>query len=212
MIVAMARELGAGGRELGERLAVALDAELLDNQIVDLVAARMGAPASYVAARDENVEGFVDRLFRAITAADPEAYAAAQMPDWSEERLVALTAGIIAERAAERSLVVIGRGAPSLLAGRPDVLRIFVSAPYESRCDKVARRLGCSAAEAARRIKESDRHRAAYVWQYYDAAWQDPHSYDLVLNTARLGIDLAVKLTAQAARQLTTGGRSPFSA
>src|SRR5579872_6701080 len=83
MIVAFARELGAGGREIGERVAQALHAELLDNQIVDLVAARLGAPASYVQAHDEHVEGFVERLFRVITSAYPEAYAGEGLPDWS---------------------------------------------------------------------------------------------------------------------------------
>jgi len=113
MIVAFARELGAGGREIGEHVAHALQAELLDNEIVDLVAARLGAPAAYVQAHDEHVESFVERLFRIITAAYPEAYAAQGLPDWSEERLVHLTASIIQEHARTQSLVVIGRGAPT---------------------------------------------------------------------------------------------------
>ena len=72
MIVAIARELGAGGRAVGEAVASALSVELLDNQIVDLVAQRLGAPESYVAERDEQVESFAERLLRGITAAYPE--------------------------------------------------------------------------------------------------------------------------------------------
>ncbi|MBC5824521.1 MAG: cytidylate kinase-like family protein [Candidatus Eremiobacteraeota bacterium] len=209
MIVAMARELGAGGRDVGERTAAQLNAELLDKQIVDLVAARIGAPASYVAQRDENVEGFVERLFRAITAADPEAYSAARTPDWSEERLVRLTADIISERAAERSVVVIGRGAPSLLKDRAGILRVFVSAPCDVRCLRVMQRAGCSAEEAARKIKDSDRHRAAYVQQYYGIVWQDHHNYDLVVNTGRLTPEAAGRLIADAARELEAKRNRP---
>ncbi|HLW38264.1 MAG TPA: cytidylate kinase-like family protein, partial [Candidatus Eremiobacteraceae bacterium] len=144
MIVAFARELGAGGREIGERVAQALHAELLDNQIVDLVAARLGAPASYVQAHDEHVEGFVERLFRVITSAYPEAYAGEGLPDWSEERLAELTASIIQERARTESLVVIGRGAPILLADRDDSLRVLVVASHDTRVRRLCGRLGCS--------------------------------------------------------------------
>jgi cytidylate kinase len=153
MIVAIGRELGAGGRELGERVAQLLRAQLLDKQIVDQVAARIGAPASFVEDRDENVEGFIDRLFRVITAAYPESFTAAGMPDWSEEHLVKLTASIIHEHAANEPLVVIGRGAPVLLRDRKDVLRVFVTASFDSRVDRLVRRTGKSREEALRDIK-----------------------------------------------------------
>src|SRR5579872_1081807 len=152
MIVAFARELGAGGRAIGERVAQALQAELLDNQIVDLVAARLGAPAAYVEAHDEHVEGFVERLFRVITAAYPEAYPSEGLPDWSEDRLADLTASIIQERARTQALVVIGRGAPVLLRDRADVLRVLVVASLETRVRRLAERLQLSQDEALREI------------------------------------------------------------
>ena len=202
MIVAIGRELGSGGADVGRRVAQVLSAELLDTQIVDLVAARLGAPASLVQARDENVEGFVDRLFRVISSAYPEAYAAEGLPDWSEERMVELTATIIKEHAATSSLVVIGRGAPILLRDRPDVVRVFVTAPLAVRLARVRARTGCSADDAVRDVKKSDQHRLAYMRQYYDVDWRDPHLYDVVVNTERLGVDEAADLIVAAGSRL----------
>src|SRR5450755_3962620 len=204
MIVAIGRELGAGGRDVGERVAAAMHAELLDNQIVDLVAAKIGAPASFVRARDENVEGFVDRLFRVITAAYPEAYGPEGLPDWSEERLVQLTASIIQEHAQCESLVVIGRGAPVLLKERRDVFRVFIAGSLEGRIARLGRRTGISHDDAAREIKKSDQHRAAYMQTHYHADWRDPGNYDLVMNTDRLGVDGAAELILHAARTPVT--------
>lgn len=200
MIVAIGRELGAGGRDVGERVATAMHAELLDNQIVDLVAAKIGAPASFVRARDENVEGFVDRLFRVITAAYPEAYGPEGLPDWSEERLVQLTASIIEEHARRASLVVIGRGAPVLLKGRRDVFRVFVAGSTDGRIARLCRRTSISHDDALREIKKSDQHRAAYMQTYYHADWRDPGNYDLVVNTDRLGVETAAEIISNAAR------------
>lgn len=201
MIVAFARELGAGGREIGERVAHALQAELLDNEIVDLVAARLGAPAAYVQAHDEHVESFVERLFRIITAAYPEAYAAQGLPDWSEERLVHLTASIIQEHARTASLVVIGRGAPILLKERADVVRVLITAPAQTRANRLSQRKGYSIEEALREIRISDQHRSAYMLQHYHADWRNPVNYDLVINTDRIGFDVAAALIVGAARR-----------
>ncbi len=194
MIVAIGRELGAGGRDIGERIAERLGVELLDKQIVDMVAARLGAPAAYVEARDENVEGFVDRLFRVISAAYPEAYAAEGVPDWSEEHMVELTASIIKEQTAAHSLVVIGRGAPMLLRDRPDAVRAFITAPFETRVRRVQTRTGCAADFAAREIKKSDQHRLAYMRQHYNVDWRDAHLYDVVVNTEHLSPEAAAEL------------------
>lgn len=204
MIVAIGRELGSGGREIGERIANALGAELLDNQIIDLVAARIGAPASYVRARDENVETFVDRLFRVITSAYPEAYAAEGLPDWSEERMVQLTGSIIQEHAGAASLVVIGRGAPMLLRDRSDAVRVFITAPMSVRIARVRERTGCGPEDAAREIKKSDQHRLAYMQQYYSVHWRDPSLYDLIVNTEHLSADVAAALIIEAGRRRAT--------
>jgi hypothetical protein len=201
MIVAIGRELGAGGREVGELVARELDAELLDNQIIDLVAARIGAPAAYVQARDENVESFVDRLFRVITSAYPEAYAAEGLPDWSEERMVQLTGTIIQEHMTGKPLVVIGRGAPLLLRDRSDALRVFITAPHGARIARLRERTGCTAEDAAREIKKSDQHRLAYMQQYYGVQWREPSLYDIIVNTEHLGMSVAAQLIVEAGRR-----------
>ena len=206
MIVAFARELGAGGRDVGERVARALDTELLDNEIIDLVAARLGAPSSFVKAHDEHVESFVERLFRVITAAYPEAYAGGPMPDWSEERLAELTASIIFERARSQSLVVIGRGAPILLRDRDDVLRVLVVASFQTRVRRLRERLGYSADEALREIRTSDQHRTAYMQQHYHVEWKDPTLYDVVINTDHISYDRAAALVVEAAQVKATAG------
>ncbi|HXM18539.1 MAG TPA: cytidylate kinase-like family protein [Candidatus Tumulicola sp.] len=199
MIVAIARELGAGGHAVGEAVARLLRVELLDNEIVDLVAARMGAPTSYVAERDEQVESFADRLIRVFTAAHPEEYGAQALPDWSEDRLVQLTNDIIKEHAASASLVVIGRGAPMLLKDRPDVLRVFVTAPNEVRIKRVCERTSVTLEEAAREIKKSDQRRTAYLKEHYGVEWREPHNYDIVVDTGRFTIDQAAQLIVDAA-------------
>jgi CMP/dCMP kinase len=203
MIVAIARELGAGGRAVGAAVAETLGIELLDNQIVNLVAARIGAPESYVAEHEEHVESFVDRVLRGITAAYPESGSGQGLPDWSEPRLVALTETIIKERAASESIVVVGRGAPILFKDRPDVLRVFVTAPADVRLARICERLSLPRDEALKELKKSDLNRAAYFKEHYGVAdWRDAHHYDLVVDTGRFGIPGSTRLVVEATKLL----------
>ncbi|MBV8082070.1 MAG: cytidylate kinase-like family protein [Candidatus Eremiobacteraeota bacterium] len=201
MIVAIARELGAGGLAVGEAVAKELGIPLLDKEIVDLVAQRIGAPEAYVAQRDEQVESFTDRVLRGITAAYPESLSARGVPDWSEDNLVKLTETIIKERAASESLVVIGRGAPMLLKDRADVVRVFVTAPQDHRVARIVDRFRLSQEDALKELKRSDQHRAQYYKEHYAVVdWRDPRHYDIVVNTARFGTGGAAELIVAAAR------------
>jgi len=58
----------------------------------------------------------------------------------------------------------------------------------------VARRLGLSAAAAAKTLDETDARRARYHRQYYSRDWEDPANYHFVLNTAALGLDGAADI------------------
>jgi hypothetical protein len=64
----------------------------------------------------------------------------------------------------------------------------------------VAAELGVDEPEAAKLLEESDAGRAAYLRRFYGVSAELPTHYDLVLNTDRLGTDLAAGLVVQAAR------------
>ena len=54
---------------------------------------------------------------------------------------------------------------------------------------------------AAARIDASDRARAGYLRRSYDARWDDPMLYDLILNMAHLTVESAADLLCVAAQQ-----------
>jgi len=93
---------------------------------------------------------------------------------------VVLSAEIIRELAKAESCIILGRCANYLLAGHPNVLRLFIHAPLEARLARVASySLAWSQREVDRHIRVEDKRRAAYYHYYTGEEWRDTAGYVL---------------------------------
>jgi cytidylate kinase len=88
--------------------------------------------------------------------------------------------------------VIVGRGGQVLLADKRDVLHVRVIAPLEQRVAYVVRREGLDTEAARKRVQAKDQARTRYMQTQYQSQHEDPHLYDLVINTAVLPLDSAV--------------------
>ena len=209
MLITISRQFGAGGSEVARRVAAALGWRVVDNELVEQVAARAGLPPERVAAREERCPTFVERLARTLAAATPEVFpppdTAGTMVDVPEAELVKITEAVVREIAARGRVVVVGRAAPAVLARQTDALHVRLVAPRAFRVQLAADRLGCAPAQAAAILDETDRMRARYTREYYRRDLNDPVHFHMVLNTAALGLDGATEAVVGRARVLGWG-------
>jgi cytidylate kinase len=205
VIVSISRELGAGGRSVGEAVAAALGAPLLDERsIIEELARREGVPAEYVADRVERAPTRGERFIADLAAAT------AMLPvlaEWrqSDELVVAGVRELVMEYAQRGHVVVIGHGGVALLGWRPagiPVLAALLRAGRAWRVAQLARRLEIDAAEAERRIARVDEARARYQRHYFNSDIYDSRQYDLVLNAESLGLDRAIAIACDVASAL----------
>lgn len=204
MIITLSRQIGAGGGEVARRVADALGWRVVDNELVEQVAARAGISPAEVRDREETAPGFLERLVRMLTKAAPEQLtpAAEQVPELEEARLVKITESVVAELAGAGRVVLVGRAAPVVLSRDRDALHVKVVAPRAARIQAVAGRLGVDPAEAALEVDRSDANRKRYHAQYYERDWGDAANYHLVLNSAALGIEQTVATIVGRAKTL----------
>lgn len=210
MIITISREYGAGGSDVGRRLAERLGWALVDNEVVDEVARRAGLPRQEVADREERAPGFLDRLLRALAASAPEVVnPEAPISALTEEQLVPMTEKVVGEAAARDNVVLVGRAAPAVLGQRANAFHVKVVAPLADRVATVMARLQVDAAQAAREIADRDGNRRRYLARYYQRDWADASNYDLVLNTGRLGLEGTVDLIIAAIGVMSPGAGAP---
>jgi cytidylate kinase len=193
MLITISRQYGAGGSEIAARVAQALGWRVVDNEVVERVAARAGVSPEDLAEREERVPTFIERLARTLVAATPELVvppeAGGTVPQLEEADLVRITEAVVAEIAAEGKVVMVGRAASAVLTRQRDALHVKVVASRDYRIRTAAQRLKVSPEEAGKVVDDSDKMRVRYHRQYYQRDWNDPVNYHMVLNTEALGVE-----------------------
>jgi cytidylate kinase len=201
-VITISRLFGSGGSEVAAHVADALGWTLLDNALVDRVAARLGRTPVEVQAIEERVPSLAERLADALALGSPEIVSpalSAPLPP-TEERLLEVTERVIDDAIARGPVVLVGRGAQSYLDERTDALHVFCYASKPALVARVVQREGITADEAARRVDEVNKRREQYVRRHWHRSWHAPENYHLCVSTERLGIDEAAKLIVHVAR------------
>ena len=76
------------------------------------------------------------------------------------------------------------------------MLSVFIHAPLENRIEYLRNNRDLSVDAAKALIKKSDRQRANYYNFYADSDWGAASSYDITINSGKLGIARAIDVLA----------------
>ena len=212
MLITISRQFGAGGSEVAQAVARRLGWTVLDDELVNEIAARSGLTPEEVASLDERTPSFVERLARSNAFPHPDMLIPApELIDEPEEaKLARITREVISDLGRRKRLVLVGRSAAAILARQEDVLHVRLVAGREFRTQVAIERRGVDAADAARVVEDTDRTRRRFHREFYGRDWDDPTNYHMVLNTERLGFEGAAGVIAARAREL--GWANPATA
>jgi len=188
-IITISREKGSGGRNIASRLSDELGVPFYDRDLLRLASDVSGINESFYGVADERVG------WREMMTAAKKVYTGEILPpdddDFiSTKNLFSFQAKVIKELSENGSCIIVGRCANFLLAGRKDVLRVFIHAPLEARKARVASfSLAWSDREVAKRIRDEDKRRHEYYRYFTGDDWYDVTHYDLSLDSSALGED-----------------------
>lgn len=192
-IVTIGRQYGSGGAEIGRKLAEQLGVPCYDKEILQLDSASSGIRESYFHMADERAGGRL--LYKIINSLVPEQGAPSYGADLvSADNLFRFQSEVIRKLAEAESCVFIGRCADYVLDERDDVVRIFLYADMEARIARIREKKYYPEGEEAKHIRRIDKERRDYHRYYTGRSWEDVENYDLMINTALLGIDGTVEL------------------
>jgi hypothetical protein len=200
-LITISREYGAGGSELGVLLGKELGWPVLDHELVRELAMRLKCEEGEVRAMDEHAPSFLERLASVAVVTAPESRAHSTPWVTDPDCIAAAAREVLLEAAQRPPLIVVGHGGNCLFRDRPDVLRIRVTAPFEVRVQRVARRSGLTAQQAAAEVRRRDGDRQQYLQRYYHSDVNDACQYDLQINTATVPLERAAQLVLSVTRR-----------
>ncbi len=194
-IITIGREFGSGGRELGRRLADALQFAYYDREIVTELAKRTSLS-------EECVQRIVEHR---PTVAFPihvgRSFYPMVNPMWEQGQAVYQEQHrLIKEMAAASSCVIVGRCADYILRDmRP--FRIFVYADMASKMRRCRENgedaKAMSDKELTQHINDINKGRAKYYEFYSGQEWGGRLNYDLCVNTTQLDLGEVVAAIAK---------------
>ena len=190
-IITIGREFGAGGGEIGKRVAKEMGVEYYDKDIIfKTVMAAQNLTPEQVRRWDERVPknfGFTQSLFDFYNKPLEEEL-------WQAQR------DAIRELANKESCVIVGRNGDYILREFDHCLNVFIHAGFQWRVKRMTGMMdGMSEEQVAGDVKAVDKARKKYCEYYTKCAYGDARNYDLTLNTEKLGIDKALELILAAA-------------
>ena len=197
-VITVARETGSGGHNITRKLSDALAVPYYDRDLLRMASEVSGIHERLFGAADERI-GMKEML-----SAAEKVYTGEILPPDSDDyvstrNLFSFQAKIIKELADDQSCIILGRCGNFLLTDRPNVLRVFIHAPFEARMARVSSySLTWSQKEVAKYIRTEDKRRASYYRYYTGEDWRDIGGYDLSLDSDALGEDGCVELIKQA--------------
>ena len=179
----ISRQRGSDGDKIAQAAGGRLGWHVFDRQIVDAVASRAHVRQQLILSLDERARTAFEDTFR--SAFEPE--------DIGSENYILYLKQVVLALGHQGNVVLVGRGAQYMLPAEC-ALRVRVVAPAEWRATQIAARLNLPIEEAREQILQSDTDRQASVRQYFRQDANDPLNYDLVINTAEVGIEGAADL------------------
>ena len=196
ILITIGRQIGAGGLEVAEKVAGKMGIELFDKNLLSLAAQKNGLSADLFEQKDEkpvSSNRFAKFLgLRSSNYTDSQIYNPGGL--LSDDDIFKEQSKVIWKLSAQASGVFVGRCADYILRRREGLLTVFLTADLPDRVARIAAKRGISEAEAEKFIQTEERKRKEYYNYYTFKEWGGSSSYDICLNTSRLGIEKTADL------------------
>lgn len=187
-VVNIGRQLGSGGREIGEKLASQLGISFYDKELISLASEESGLCKDFFEKADEKAsQGIIGGLFgmRFPFISDG---AIPYGTCLSNDSLFQIQSDVIRELAQQKSCLFVGRCADYILRDHPRCVSIFISASPEDRVQRICSQYKVTPEKAEEMFLKADKRRSSYYNYYSFNTWGAAATYHLCIDSSVLGI------------------------
>lgn len=200
-VVTINRELGSGGRTVGEKLAAKLNVPFYDKDLVKALEKEFRLTVEEIehlkSKKDNWWNEFVRKALPFSDTSKSQYYTtgANGEPELiTSEDLFKTEARLLEDIASGGSCVIAGRSGFHVFRNHPNHLSVLIQAPMKARINRLMRKRPISKEEAEKIIAEVDKGRENYVNKFTGTSRYDTRNYDLVINMEGLTEDQVVSI------------------
>ena len=188
-VIAIGRQFGSGGHDMGKALAEKLGYDFYDAEIIQMTAGTTGYTPEFIKKNEEIMTNSL--LYDLVN----QMYLNTDMQDEApKDKIFEAESQVVRDLAKKGNCVIVGRCADYALADEPHCLNIFIRSNMDDRIKRISERLNVTENKAKDIIKKKDKERSSYYNYYTSKKWGDARSYDLCLNTSQISVEDSIEL------------------
>ena len=195
-VVTIARQYGSGGRDVGCRLAEMIGYRFYDRDLITMAAQKSGLSTEALRSADEKAANSL--LYTLALGSSIYNHGVDHVNLPINDKLFVVQSEIIKELAASgEGVIIVGRCADYVLSGRENLVRVYITAEFDSRVKTIMARHDLTEAAAKDLIVKTDKRRGNYYSYYTGEKWGRADKYDLVISTDKIGVDGTAAMIAE---------------
>lgn len=197
--VTISRQTGTRGRNIGNMLRDAVNAQLKkeesawevhDEDLPQQILREHGLPIEMAKFMPDDAISEVESSINELLGRHP-----------SQWTLFEHTIDTVANIARKGHAIIVGRAGNKITKGMSNVLNIRFIGDLDSRAKRISARRDTTHKDAINFIKKEDAARKKYARKNFGADIDDPHGYDLVINTDYLSDESIVGILIAAIKE-----------
>jgi len=219
--VTISREIGASGTFIALKVAEALGYVCYDQQIINEIAQKMGKNKDQLEDFDQQSYNRIGVFFQEALASiaqggmvfhpfgigpldwdSAEIFSTYPRNAFQEKDYYEVLTQVIKEIAEKSNVVILGRGGSQILKDRSDTLHVRIVADRNERIQHVMKEQNLDQAKAEEVVSRKDEAAANFIYDFFDADWNDPHHYHMILNTSRIAPEKCIEMIINAVKKL----------
>ncbi len=186
-IINIGRQLGSGGRQIGQLLSKRLSVSFYDKELIALASKQSGLKKEVFEEADEKKRFTLTGGLFGLKASSLDGEFSSNYL-WNE-MLFKIQSDVILDLASKKSCIFVGRCADYILRDHPRTLNVFITAEQDDRVTRVKDLFGLPDKKVLDLIEKTDKKRAGYYNYYSNKQWGAAESYHLCINSSVLGIE-----------------------
>jgi cytidylate kinase len=181
-VITINREVGSGGRTIGEIVAAKLGVTFYDKGVIDALCKKYNLRGEEIESLKGREHDWWSDFLRVLGFVKENTSSVINEPDLlNASDVFKDEVKILQDMAKAESCVIAGRSGFFVFQDHPNRLNILITSPMEQRIQRIVNKRGISADEAAKIIDDVDKMRENYVKKFAGTTRYDTRNYDLVI-------------------------------
>ena len=196
-VITIGRQLGSGGREIGQKLSERLGIAFYDKELIRLASKQSGLKEEFFERVDEQKHfSLFPGILGLRTSLTDDFFSNYYL---SNESLFRIQSEVMKNLAALGPCIFVGRCADYVMKDEKECLNLFISSDLNDRIMRIAASHNITEGKAKELIERTDKGRSSYYNYFSGKTWGAAESYHLCVNSSLLGIDETVSLIGRVA-------------